>query len=165
MHRAVHAISAAPRTKSTNYPAPFAARMAGRVKRPLGDRFGLQNFGVNLTTIAPGGISALFHRHSRQDEFIYMLEGELVLVTDNGERTCNRACVLDLRPGARGIISSTGRTKTPAIWRSGIEARVTRSVIRLTIFERCSERIGDGSSRTKMARLTDGEALATAMSP
>ena len=68
MHRAVHAISAEPRTKSTNYPAPFAARMAWRVKRPSGDLFGTQNFGVSLTTNEPGGIAALFHRHSRQGE-------------------------------------------------------------------------------------------------
>ena len=86
MHRAMHAKSASPRARQTNYPEPFAQRMAGRVKRPLGDLFGLTNFGVNLTTLAPGGSSALFHKHSRQDEFIYVLEGDLVLVTDNGEQ-------------------------------------------------------------------------------
>ena len=81
----VHATHAPPRTRPTNYPEPFATRMARREKRPLGDLFGLRNFGVNLTRIAPGGESALFHRHSRQDEFVYVLEGELVLVTDEGE--------------------------------------------------------------------------------
>ena len=86
MHRAIVAKSAEPRTKQSNYPAPFAERMAGRVKRPLGDLFALRNFGVNLTTLTAGGSSALFHCHSRQDEFIYVLEGELVLVTDNGEQ-------------------------------------------------------------------------------
>ncbi len=59
-----------PRTKPSNYPEPFASRMAGRVKRPLGDLFGLKNFGVNLTCLLPGAVSALHHRHSRQDEFI-----------------------------------------------------------------------------------------------
>ena len=78
--------SSAPlRTKPTNYPAAFAARMDGREKRPLGDLFGLRNFGVNLTRLAPGGQSALFHRHSRQDEFVYILEGEPTLITDNAE--------------------------------------------------------------------------------
>jgi len=78
--------SSAPlRTKPTNYPAAFAARMYGREKRPLGDLFGLRNFGVNLTRLAPGGQSALFHRHSRQDEFVYILEGEPTLITDNAE--------------------------------------------------------------------------------
>ena len=59
--------------------------MAGRVKRPLGDLFGLRNFGVNLTRLCPGAVSALHHRHSLQDEFIYVLEGEPTLLTDAGE--------------------------------------------------------------------------------
>ena len=86
MPRAIFAHAAAPRAKPSNYPATFAARMVGRLKRPLGDHFGLKNFGVNLTTLAPGAASALFHRHSQQDEFIFMLEGSLVLVTDEGEQ-------------------------------------------------------------------------------
>ena len=73
---------APPRTKLTNYPEPFAARVGGRLKRPLGDLFGLRNFGVNLTRLAPGAVSSLHHRHSRQDEFIYVLEGEATLFTD-----------------------------------------------------------------------------------
>ena len=73
------------RVKPTNYPAPFANRMEGRRKRTLGDLFGLKNFGVNLTCLAPGGQSALFHRHSRQDEFIYILAGAPILITDETE--------------------------------------------------------------------------------
>jgi uncharacterized cupin superfamily protein len=69
----------------TNYPEPFASRMSGRVKRRLGEVFGLRNFGVNLTRLAPGGISALRHSHSKQDEFIYVLAGTPTLVTDHGE--------------------------------------------------------------------------------
>ena len=79
------AVEAAPRTKPTNYPEPFASRMAGREKRPLGDPFGLRNFGVNLTRLAPGGSSALRHAHSKQDEFVYILAGHPTLITDNGE--------------------------------------------------------------------------------
>jgi|SRR5262245_16789394 len=86
MQRAIQAHAAAPRAKASNYPEEFAARVAGRRKRPLGDLFALKNFGVNLTTLAPGAASALFHRHSRQDEFIFMLEGELTLLTDEGEQ-------------------------------------------------------------------------------
>jgi uncharacterized cupin superfamily protein len=86
MQRAISAHAAAPRAKASNYPAEFAARVAGRLKRPLGDLFALKNFGVNLTTLAPGAASALFHRHSRQDEFIFMLEGTLTLLTDEGEQ-------------------------------------------------------------------------------
>lgn len=59
--------------------------MAGRVKRPLGDLFGLTNFGVNLTRLAPGAMSALRHAHTRQDEFILVIEGSPTLVTDAGE--------------------------------------------------------------------------------
>ncbi|PWW02138.1 putative cupin superfamily protein [Hoeflea marina] len=82
---AIVAAEAAPRTRRSNYPEPFFSRMAGREKRPLGDLFGLGNFGVNLTRLSPGGETALLHRHSRQDEFVYILQGEAVLVTDRGE--------------------------------------------------------------------------------
>ena len=74
-----------PRAKPSSYPEPFFSRMGRREKRPLGDLFGLKNFGVNLTRLAPGGDSSLLHRHSRQDEFIYVLEGNPTLVTDAGE--------------------------------------------------------------------------------
>ena len=74
----------APRAKASNYPEPFASRVAGRIKRPLGDLFGLMNFGVNLTRLAPGAVSALRHAHTKQDEFVYILEGRPTLVTDAG---------------------------------------------------------------------------------
>ena len=82
---AILAAQAAPRSKPTNYPEPFASRMRGREKRPLGDVFGLTNFGVNLTRLAPGAMSALRHAHTKQDEFVYILEGHPTLVTDAGE--------------------------------------------------------------------------------
>ena len=75
----------APRTKKSNYPEPYASQMAGREKRALGNHFGLTNFGVNLTRLVPGAQSALLHSHTKQDEFVYVLEGEAVLVTDLGE--------------------------------------------------------------------------------
>ena len=73
--------------KGTNYPLPFAGEAAEREKRPLGDALGLKNYGVNLVRIPAGGMSSERHCHSRQDEFVYVLEGELVLVTDAGEQT------------------------------------------------------------------------------
>jgi len=82
---AIVAAEAPPKAKQTNYPETFAARVAGRLKRPLGDLFGLTNFGVNLTRLAPGAISSLRHAHSRQDELIYVLEGRPTLVTNAGE--------------------------------------------------------------------------------
>ncbi|WP_297653186.1 cupin domain-containing protein [Hydrogenophaga sp.] len=72
------------RTKPSNYPEPFASRMTGRQKHPLGDLFGLTNFGVNLVRMAPGAVSALRHAHSRQDEFVYILQGHPTLHTDAG---------------------------------------------------------------------------------
>ena len=83
----VNAAKVPPRTKATSYPEPFATRMKGREKRVLGDLFGLKNFGVNLTTLQPGGESSILHRHTKQDEFIYVLEGTPTLVTDKGEFT------------------------------------------------------------------------------
>jgi len=59
----------------TIYPEPFAALVEGRIKRKLGNFFGLTNFGVNLTKLSPGAVSALFHQHEKQDEFVYILEG------------------------------------------------------------------------------------------
>ncbi len=88
---AIEATDAPPRIRPSNYPEPFASRMSGRVKRPLGDPFGLRNFGVNLTQLPPGSVSALHHRHSRQDEFVYVLEGEPTLYKDQD--------VIQLRPG------------------------------------------------------------------
>jgi uncharacterized cupin superfamily protein len=82
---AILAASVAPRAKPSFLPEPFYSRVAGREKRILGDLFGLKNFGVNLTRLAPGAESALLHRHTKQDEFIYVLEGEPTLVTDQGE--------------------------------------------------------------------------------
>jgi uncharacterized cupin superfamily protein len=95
------ATEASPRTRPSTYPEPFASQMAGRQKRPLGDLFGLTNFGVNLTTLAPGGVSALRHAHSKQDEFIYIVQGEPTLHTDQGRTK--------LRPGmCAGFKAGTG---------------------------------------------------------
>ncbi|WP_409421504.1 cupin domain-containing protein [Pseudaeromonas sp. ZJS20] len=67
-------------TAKSLYPAPFAALVQHRSKRKLGDHFGLSHFGVNLTTLAPGAISALKHHHAKQDEFIYILCGTATLI-------------------------------------------------------------------------------------
>jgi uncharacterized cupin superfamily protein len=69
---------------TTNYPPAFAERVKGRFKRPLGDLFGIASFGVNLTTLEPGAQSSIKHRHTVQDEFVYVIEGELVLAHDEG---------------------------------------------------------------------------------
>ena len=81
---ALVALDAPKRTKPSNYPEPFASQMQGREKRPLGDLFGLTNFGVNLTQLAPSAVSSLRHAQTTQDEFIYILEGHATLHTDEG---------------------------------------------------------------------------------
>ena len=75
-----------PKPTSPPFPPEMVALVAsGRDKRVLVEVFGLTNFGVNLTRLAPGGRSALRHAHGKQDEFVYVLEGEATLVTDTGE--------------------------------------------------------------------------------
>jgi uncharacterized cupin superfamily protein len=84
----LHALMAAdapPRMSESNYPSPFSSRMAGRIKHSLGDLFSLKNFGVNLTHLKPGAVSSLHHKHSRQDEFIYVVSGGPILCVDDGE--------------------------------------------------------------------------------
>jgi len=83
---ALPALDVPVRQKASSYPEPFFSRMKGRVKRQLGDHFGLQTFGINLTELAPGGESALMRRHTRQDEFIYILAGRPTLRTEAGEQ-------------------------------------------------------------------------------
>ena len=76
---ALFAAGVAPRARKSVYPEELASRIGERIKRPLGDPFGLTIFGVNLTTLKPGAMSALRHAHTVQDEFVYILEGELIV--------------------------------------------------------------------------------------
>jgi uncharacterized cupin superfamily protein len=78
---------AVPEKTGTRYPEPFRALCAKRRWRALGDALGLKNFGVNLVTLPPGAGSSQRHWHTHEDEFVYLLEGELVLVTNAGEQT------------------------------------------------------------------------------
>jgi uncharacterized cupin superfamily protein len=76
-----------PESNATSYPAPLRAANLNRHNRRLGNHVGLKNFGVNLTRIVPGGQSSYRHAHTRQDEFVYVLEGEVVLETSAGAQT------------------------------------------------------------------------------
>jgi len=90
-----------PRKAKSFYPEKFAARLGGRVKRQLGEQFGLTIFGVNLTHLPPGAMSALRHAHTMQDEFVYILEGAPTLITNAGET--------QLKPGmCAGFKAGTG---------------------------------------------------------
>lgn len=78
-------VAAVPAVQGCPYPQPFDAPCADRIRRRLGDAGGLSDFGVNLMTLPPGGWSSQRHWHSHEDEFVYVLEGELTLVEDGGE--------------------------------------------------------------------------------
>lgn len=113
---AIAAAAAPLRTKPSNYPEPFFSRMKGREKRPLGDVFGLGNFGVNLTRLLPGGTSALRHAHSRQDEFVYLLEGTAVLVTDEGETTLTPGMCAGFKAGTGNGHHLVNRSQADAVY-------------------------------------------------
>ena len=78
-------LSALPARSASTYPEPFAGIVAGREWQSLGDAVGLTQFGVNLMRLRPGAASSARHWHEQEDEFVYMIEGELVLVEDEGE--------------------------------------------------------------------------------
>ena len=113
---AIVAAEAAPRTKPSNYPEPFASRMVGRAKRPLGDVFALTNFGVNLTRLAPSAGSALRHAHSKQDEFIYILEGSPTLITDAGETQLFRGMCAGFKAGTGNGHQLLNRTTEDVVY-------------------------------------------------
>ena len=113
---AVVAALVAPRSTLSNYPEPFASRMKGREKRPLGDLFGLSNFGVNLTRLLPAAGSALRHAHAKQDEFIYILHGHPVLITDAGETQLSPGMCAGFKAGTGNGHQLLNRTSEEVIY-------------------------------------------------
>ncbi len=86
-------------TSEFSYPAPFDEICQGRIRRTLGDLFELTDFGVNAVTLKPGAWSAQRHWHSHEDEFIYVLEGALTLVTDEGKHELAAGTCAGFRAG------------------------------------------------------------------
>ncbi|HEX9659456.1 MAG TPA: cupin domain-containing protein, partial [Rhodothermales bacterium] len=84
----------------SRYPSPYDAPCVGRSRRRLGDLAGLTQFGVNLTRLPPGGWSSQRHWHTAEDEFVFIIEGEVVLVTDDGEETLRSGDCAGFRAGA-----------------------------------------------------------------
>lgn len=102
--------------RSTTYPPEFAKGFEGRCKRALGNAGGLTQFGVNLTTLEPGAMSAHRHWHAREDEFIYVIEGELTLITDAGEELLGpgmAACFPAGEPNGHHLVN---RSDAPATY-------------------------------------------------
>ena len=106
----------APERRGSLYPEPFRSRMGDRVKRRLGDACGLTKFGVNLVTLGPGGQSALRHWHTLDDEFVYVLSGEVVLVTNEGSQVLRAGMAAGYPAGTKDAHHFVNRSKAPATY-------------------------------------------------
>lgn len=111
----LRAMDVAART-GTIYPPEFAGPLQGRAKRALGDPFGLSQFGVNLTTLAPGAASAERHWHRVEDEFIYVLDGEITLVDDDGEHVLTPGMCAGFKANVPNGHKLLNRTDTAATY-------------------------------------------------
>lgn len=100
----------------TNYPDALRHLVAGRSRQRIGKTVGLQNFGVNLTTLAPGSQSALRHWHTAQDEFVYVVAGELILITDDGEQTMMPGDMAGFAAGRANGHHLVNRSSEPATY-------------------------------------------------
>jgi uncharacterized cupin superfamily protein len=105
--------------KSVNpdgYPAAFFARMGQRAKRRVGDACGLTQFGVNHVTLQPGAQSALRHWHSDEDEFVYVLVGEVVLITNAGEQILHAGDAAGFPAGRADAHHFINRSNAPVVY-------------------------------------------------
>jgi uncharacterized cupin superfamily protein len=105
-----------PEQSTTGYPEPYKARVAGRHKRRLGDAAGLGNFGVNLTRLDPGAESSMRHWHTKQDEFVYILEGEVTLVTGAGRQKLKPGMAAGFPAGKADGHQLVNETKKPVLY-------------------------------------------------
>lgn len=111
----IHGDDVEPRI-GTGYPAQFAQICALREKKVLGDQFGLSQFGVNLTTLPPGQASALRHWHQNEDEFVYVISGELVLINDQGEWPMTPGMCAGFPAGVKNGHQLLNRSDAPATY-------------------------------------------------
>jgi uncharacterized cupin superfamily protein len=101
---------------STNYPAPFRDAVAGRERKRLGNVVGLDQFGVNLTRLSPGMQSSQRHWHETEDEFVYMLEGEVVLCENDGETVLKPGDAAGWKAGVANGHCLVNRTQRDAVY-------------------------------------------------
>jgi uncharacterized cupin superfamily protein len=128
---------------SSGYPEPYRSRVAGRRRRRLGDAAGLKNFGVNLTRLDPGAESSMRHWHAKQDEFVYVLEGELTLVTDAGRQKLTAGMAAGFPAGEADGHQLVNETAKPALY--------------LEIGDRTPEDAATYSDTDLAARMVDGK--------
>ena len=103
-----------PARTATIYPPPYDAALAGRAKRALGDVFNLTQFGVNLTVLAPGSSSSHRHWHESEDEFLFVLEGEVTLVDDQGEHVLTPGMCVGFKAAVPNGHRLVNRSSAPA---------------------------------------------------
>ena len=113
---AIEAVSAPARAPMLTFPEPLASLLKGRARHPLGSQFGLTNFGVNFTCLPPGSISAPRHYHSNQDEYVYILEGTPVLVTDAGETQLRPGMCAGFKAGSGNAHHLRNRSDTTVVY-------------------------------------------------
>jgi uncharacterized cupin superfamily protein len=113
---AIEAVSAAARVSTLTFPEPLNSLMKGRTRHPLGNQFGLANFGVNLTYLPPRSISAPRHCHSHQDELLYILEGTPVLVTNAGETPLRPGMCAGFKAGSGNAHHLRNRSETTVVY-------------------------------------------------
>jgi uncharacterized cupin superfamily protein len=109
-------IKSAEEKRGSSYPAPYDEPVRGRSYKKLGDAAGLTQFGVNLVRLAPGAWSSQRHWHTKQDEFVMMLEGECVLVTDAGDEPVRAGDCFGFPAGARDGHHFQNRTDRDAVF-------------------------------------------------
>jgi uncharacterized cupin superfamily protein len=109
-------IGRVPAQQIASYPKEFAPVISGREKQRIGDAVGLTQFGVNITRIKAGSASALRHWHEREDEFVYMLEGELVLCENDGETVLKAGDAAGFKAGSGVAHCLVNRTERDAIY-------------------------------------------------
>ena len=98
------------------YPQPFTSRVDGRRKFPLGDLFGLTNFGVNLARLAPGAASSMRHAHAKQDELVYVLQGRPTLHTDEGYTQLEPGICAGFKAGTKNGHRLLNKTEEEAVY-------------------------------------------------
>lgn len=107
-------IDTAPERSGSSYPAEFTAKVGEKDRRMLGDAAGLTQFGVNLSTLAPGAQSSLMHWHEQEDEFVYVVSGELTLVEEDGETTLGPGEAAGFKAGVQNGHHLVNKTQQPA---------------------------------------------------
>jgi uncharacterized cupin superfamily protein len=112
---ALHPQSLEPRTGSA-YPEPYRSRVLPREKRALGAALGLTHLGINHTTLPPGKESSMRHFHTHEDEFVFVLEGELVLCTDDGEQLLTAGMCAGFPAGVERGHQLVNRSSEPAVY-------------------------------------------------